>query len=63
MDLIWTRIVFTVCVFISFMLIVFIVTRKSNKGNYDNAARSIIDDPDTPSNNQAVQINHEHGAK
>lgn len=62
MDLIWTRVMFTICVFISFMMILFIVTRKSNKANYDDAARSIINDPDTPSN-QTTQINHEHGAK
>jgi len=35
---------------------------KRNKQNYQDAAQSIIDDPDAPPSN-AVQFNHEDGAK
>ena len=60
MDLNWARTLFTVCVFISFMLMLFIVFNKRNKGNYDDAANSIIEDPDTPTGN--VQSGRENGA-
>ena len=54
MDLNWARVLFTVCVFISFM----IVFNKRNKSNYDDAANSIVDDEDTPT----AQSNRENGA-
>ncbi|XXQ68346.1 cbb3-type cytochrome oxidase subunit 3 [Neisseriaceae bacterium B1] len=62
MDLNWARTLFTVCVFISFMLVLIIVWNKRNKANYDDAARSIMDDNDTPQASDA-QSHHEHGAK
>lgn len=62
MDLNWARTLFTVCVFISFMLVLLIVWNKRNRANYDDAARSIVDDNDTPQQNDA-QSHHEHGAK
>ena len=61
MDLNWARSLFTVCVFISFMLVLIIVFNKRNKGNYQDAAQSIVDDPDTPKEN--AQSSHENGAK
>ncbi|MDO4433416.1 MAG: CcoQ/FixQ family Cbb3-type cytochrome c oxidase assembly chaperone [Alysiella sp.] len=48
MDMTWARVAFTICVFISFMLVLLIVTSRRNKANYDDAAKSIVDDPDTP---------------
>ena len=62
MDANWARSLFTVVIFVSFMLILFIVLNKRNKQNYQDAAQSIIDDPDAPPSN-AVQFNHENGAK
>lgn len=62
MDLNWARTLFTVCVFISFMLVLVIVMSKRNKNNYDNAAQSIMDDPDTPTGQDASRstVNTEH---
>lgn len=51
MDLIWAKVMFTVLVFMSFLLVLLIVFNKRNKGNYDAAAHSIVDDPDTPEYN------------
>ena len=48
MDLNWARSLFTVWVFISFIFVLYVVTRKRNKKNYDDAAKSIMDDEDTP---------------
>ena len=48
MDVNWARSLFTVVVFVSFMLVLYIVLNKRNKTNYDEASRSIIDDDDTP---------------
>ena len=48
MDVNWARSLFTVAVFVSFMLVLYIVLNKRNKTNYDEASRSIIDDDDTP---------------
>ena len=48
MNLAWANSIFTVCIGISFALVVFIVLNKRNKRNYDEAAQSIIDDNDTP---------------
>ncbi|STZ76786.1 cbb3-type cytochrome oxidase subunit 3 [Bergeriella denitrificans] len=43
MDVTWTRSLFTLCVFISFMLVLYIVFNKRNRQNYDDAANSIFD--------------------
>lgn len=47
MDVNWARSLFTVLVFICFMLVLYIVMNKRNKLNYDEASRSIIEDDDT----------------
>lgn len=60
MDLNWARTLFTVCVFISFMLVLCIVFNKRNKSNYQDAANSIIDDTDTPMGD--TQSSRENGA-
>ncbi|MCG7656519.1 cbb3-type cytochrome oxidase subunit 3 [Wielerella bovis] len=60
MDLNWARTLFTVCVFISFMLVLCIVFNKRNKSNYQDAANSIIDDADTPMGD--TQSSRENGA-
>lgn len=60
MDLSWARILFTVWVFVSFILMLYIVFNKRNKSNYQDAARSIMDDQDTPDSN--AQSSHENGA-
>ncbi|MBQ9601570.1 MAG: CcoQ/FixQ family Cbb3-type cytochrome c oxidase assembly chaperone [Neisseriaceae bacterium] len=62
MDINWARSLFTVGVFVSFVLILFIVLNKRNKQNYQDVAQSIIDDPDAPPGSE-VQFNHEDGAK
>ncbi len=61
MDLNWARTLFTVCVFISFMLVLIIVWSKHNKANYDDVANIIVDDPDTPTDD--VQVKPDNGAK
>ncbi|HFC8542798.1 cbb3-type cytochrome oxidase subunit 3 [Neisseria weaveri] len=48
MDINWVRSLFTVWVFISFVLVLYIVLSKKNKQNYNDAAQSIMDDNDTP---------------
>lgn len=65
MDLNWARTFFTVCVFISFMIVLFIVFNKRNRDNYDDAANSIINDPDTDTDEQSIPAhsNHDNGAK
>lgn len=63
MDLNWARTFFTVCVFISFMIVLIIVLNKRNRANYDDAAQSIVDDPDTPHENVQVNSDHESGVK
>ena len=52
MDVNWARSLFTVLVFVSFVL-VYIVLNKRNKTNYDEASRSIVEDDDTPHDNAA----------
>ena len=42
---------FTVLVLVSFILVLYIVLNRRNKANYDEASRSIIDDDDTPHDN------------
>lgn len=49
MDLTWVRILFTLWVFVSFILVLYIVYNRRNKSSYSNAAQSILDDEDTPS--------------
>lgn len=61
MDLNSARILFTVWVFVSFVLVLYVVLNKRNKGNYQDAARSIVDDPDTP--DEPAESNRNHGAK
>ncbi|WP_049261899.1 cbb3-type cytochrome oxidase subunit 3 [Neisseria bacilliformis] len=51
MDVNWARQLFTVLVFVSFILVLYIVLNRRNKANYDEASRSIIDDDDTPHDN------------
>ena len=46
MDINWVRSLFTVWVFVSFILVLYIVLNRRNKQNYDDAANSIIDDDD-----------------
>ncbi|MDO4696197.1 MAG: CcoQ/FixQ family Cbb3-type cytochrome c oxidase assembly chaperone [Neisseria sp.] len=62
MDINWVRSLFTVWVFISFILVLYIVLNKRNKKNYDDASRCIVDDDDTP-DESALNPNREHGAK
>lgn len=49
MDINWARSLFTVWVFVSFVLVLYIVFNKRNKKNYEDASRTIVDDDDTPS--------------
>ena len=60
MDVNWARSLFTVLVFICFMLVLYIVMNKRNKSNYDEVSRSIIEDDDTAhddnDNNSAALI-------
>ena len=53
MDWAWARILFTVLVFVSFMLVILIVSGKHNRSNYQ-------DDDDTP--RDTAQPNRENGA-
>lgn len=43
------RILFTVGCFVAFLIFVLIVYRKGAKSGYDQIAKDIIDDDDTPS--------------
>ncbi len=51
MDVNWARQLFTILVLVSFILVLYIVLNRRNKANYDEASRSIIDDDDTPHDN------------
>ena len=62
MDLNSARILFTVWIFIIFVLVLYVVFNRRNKSNYQDLARSIVDDPDTPSDG-AAESNRNHGAK
>ena len=65
MDANWARSLFTVWVFISFILVLYIVFNRRNKKNYDDAASSIFDnDERRPSekDDQAQSV-RDHGAK
>lgn len=63
MDINVARSLFTVWVLISFVLVLYIVSRKRNKKNYDDAANSIIDDDDMPAENGNSQLSRDNGAK
>ncbi|WP_373742021.1 cbb3-type cytochrome oxidase subunit 3 [Neisseria sp.] len=52
MDINWIRSLFTVWVFVSFALVLYIVFNRRNKKNYDDAASSIMEDDDTPHEKQ-----------
>ncbi|UOP04823.1 cbb3-type cytochrome oxidase subunit 3 [Conchiformibius kuhniae] len=62
MDLNSARSLFTLLVFVSFALVLYIVLNKRNKSGYEDAAQSIVDDPDTPDAPPAGS-NRNHGAK
>ncbi|WP_274571518.1 cbb3-type cytochrome c oxidase subunit 3 [Neisseria leonii] len=62
MDVNWARSLFTVSVFIGFLLVLLIVFSKRNKANYEEASRSIIDDEDTL-HEDAARPNRDNGAK
>ena len=49
MDINWIRSLFTLLIFVSFMLVIYIVFSRRNKQNYDEAARSIFDNNEDPS--------------
>lgn len=51
MDINWARSLFTLWVFVSFILVLYIVFNRRNKQNYDDAASSIMNDNDTPNEN------------
>ena len=53
MDINWVRSLFTVWVFVSFILVLYIVLNRRNKQNYRDAANSIMDVNDTPSDESA----------
>lgn len=65
MDINWARSLFTVLVFISFILILYIVCNRHNKKNYDDVAQSIINDEDIPDekDNHNNQLYRDNGAK
>lgn len=64
MDVNWARSLFTVWVFVSFMLILFIVLNRRNKANYQDAADSIMRDDDTPHTDDGVSDEpRDNGAK
>ncbi|MDO5640596.1 MAG: CcoQ/FixQ family Cbb3-type cytochrome c oxidase assembly chaperone [Neisseria sp.] len=52
MDINWIRSLFTLWVFVSFVLVLYIVFNRRNKQNYHDAANSIMDDHDTPDDNK-----------
>ncbi len=52
MDINWVRSLFTLWVFVSFILVLYIVFNRRNKQNYNDAAHSIMDDNDTPNENK-----------
>lgn len=61
MDLAWANSIFTVCIAISFAVILLIVLNKRNKSNYQEAARSILEDNDVPEEAPSAQTNRENG--
>lgn len=64
MDVNWARSLFTVWVFVCFMLILFVVLNRRNKANYQDAADSIMRDDDTPhTDDSAPNETRDNGAK
>lgn len=61
MDLTWARVLFTVGVFVFFMLVLVRVFSKQNKRGYEELAQTIVNDPDTP--DDVAQSSRENGAK
>lgn len=61
MDFTWARVLFTLWVFISFILMLYVVYNRRNKEGYQNVAQSILDDEDTPES--ASEISRENGVK
>ena len=55
MDANWARSLFTVWVFISFILVLYIVFNRRNKKNYDNAANSIFENDEKESSEKDVR--------
>ncbi|MCP1659164.1 cbb3-type cytochrome oxidase subunit 3 [Neisseria perflava] len=51
----WVRTLFTLWIFISFVLVIYIVFNRRNKGNYDEAASSIFDDDENSLDNKNGQ--------
>lgn len=51
----WVRALYTVGCFLAFVMILLYAYSRHNKKIYEDEAQSIIDDPDTPSD----QINHQ----
>ncbi|MBP7968876.1 MAG: CcoQ/FixQ family Cbb3-type cytochrome c oxidase assembly chaperone [Neisseria sp.] len=62
MDINWVRSLFTVWVFVSFILVLYIVLNRRNKQNYRDAANSIMEDNDTPPD-QPARDTRDNGAK
>lgn len=52
MDINTVRSLFTVLIFISFILVLYIVFSRRNKRNYDDAANSIFDDEELSQKNR-----------
>ncbi|MDO4641349.1 MAG: CcoQ/FixQ family Cbb3-type cytochrome c oxidase assembly chaperone [Neisseria sp.] len=48
MDINWVRSLFTIWIFVCFILVLYIVFNKRNKKNHEDAANSIIEDDDSP---------------
>lgn len=48
MDVNWVRSLFTVWIFISFILVLYVVFSKRNKKKHEDAGNSIIQDDDSP---------------
>lgn len=53
MDVTWARSLYTVLVFISFALILFVAYNRKAKKRYDDVAQSLIDDDDIPHEDDA----------
>lgn len=62
MDLNSARVLFMAWIIVSFALVLYVVFSKRNKDNYRDAARSIVDDSDTPPDEPA-ESNRNHGAQ
>ena len=56
MDANWARSLFTVWVFISFILVLYIVFNRRNKKNYDDAASSIFDNDEQRPSEKDIKL-------